>query len=429
MSFSAARSAPHLSVVATSRNDNHGGDLLKRMQLFVSCLAEQAERHELPVELIMVEWNPPPERPPLRQALRWPARSDFFVARIVTVPTEIHRSFDPQDTLPLFQMIAKNVGIRRARGKFILATNIDLIFPDALMKRLRDGLEGGILYRADRHDVLRTIPDADIGLESLLEFCRSNVIRKHDATGTFTWQNGEWTKTGGNDFRSYWIDSLGWIFRDRLLQFAIELSARWPKSAALERLKARIHERRLPSYQLSIIAALLGWALIGWYYQRNWRARWHQYGMQRKFLRLHTNGCGDFTLLDRDTWFRLRGYVEWPIFSWHLDSLFLLQADANAIPFRKLPEAQCCYHVDHGGGWTPEEQAALFERLATKGIRVISFEEFVRLYDEMESRGRAGREVVYNEPNWGLADIELAEESIGSEQSPHRDGAQIAATA
>jgi len=52
---------PFLSVVATSRNDNHGGDIDRRMQLCLAGLAAQANRHELPVELVLVEWNPPPD--------------------------------------------------------------------------------------------------------------------------------------------------------------------------------------------------------------------------------------------------------------------------------------------------------------------------------------------------------------------------------
>ncbi len=35
-------------------------------------------------------------------------------------------------------MIAKNVGIRRARGAFILCTNIDILFSDALFRLLAD---------------------------------------------------------------------------------------------------------------------------------------------------------------------------------------------------------------------------------------------------------------------------------------------------
>ncbi len=49
---------PYLSVVATARNDNHGGNMLRRMQIFVNGFLEQCRRHQLDAELILVEWNP-----------------------------------------------------------------------------------------------------------------------------------------------------------------------------------------------------------------------------------------------------------------------------------------------------------------------------------------------------------------------------------
>src|SRR6266508_1631698 len=93
---------PYLSLVVTARNDDHGGNLLGRMQAFVSGWIEQARRHQIPSELIVVEWNPPDGR------------------------------YDHAKALPLYQMIAKNVGIRRARGRFILATNIDILISSEL---------------------------------------------------------------------------------------------------------------------------------------------------------------------------------------------------------------------------------------------------------------------------------------------------------
>src|SRR3954452_6935982 len=150
---------PYLSVVATARNDNHGGDLLHRIQIFVNGLAAQAERHRVPLELVLVEWNPPLDRPSLKDALAWPAASPHFVARIVDVPAELHSTLDHADRLPLFQMIAKNVGIRRARGDFVLATNVDVLFSDALMEYIAaQNLDRGGFYRTDRYDVTRDIP-------------------------------------------------------------------------------------------------------------------------------------------------------------------------------------------------------------------------------------------------------------------------------
>ena len=108
---------PKVSVVAATRNDDHGGNQLARTQIFINGLAEQALRLRLPIELVLVEWNPPADRPPLSEAMSWP-RSEWFDPKIVVVPPEVHRTFAHADGLPLFQMIAKNVGIRRSSAPF-----------------------------------------------------------------------------------------------------------------------------------------------------------------------------------------------------------------------------------------------------------------------------------------------------------------------
>src|SRR5256885_12854277 len=102
---------PRLSIVATSRNDDHGVNLTARMQLFIDGLADQAARFRMPLELILVEWNPPADRAPLATTLRWPP-GEYFQPQVLTVPTEVHNSFPHSDALPLFQMIAKNAAVR-----------------------------------------------------------------------------------------------------------------------------------------------------------------------------------------------------------------------------------------------------------------------------------------------------------------------------
>src|SRR5579871_2270747 len=100
---------PYLSVVATARNDDHGGNLLRRMQIFVDAWINQAKRHQLPCELILVEWNPPEDRERLATALRWPSETGPCQVRIIEVPAEVHARYRYASVLPLYQMIAKNV--------------------------------------------------------------------------------------------------------------------------------------------------------------------------------------------------------------------------------------------------------------------------------------------------------------------------------
>jgi hypothetical protein len=177
--------APYLSVVVTARNDDHGGSLLRRMQVFVDAWINQAKRHNLPSELILVEWNPPAERERLATALRWPRATGPCQVRIIEVPAEIHSQYRNATALPLYQMIAKNVGIRRARGEFILATNIDIVFSDELMKFLAARrLEHGKMYRIDRTDVMSDVP-VDGTLDEQLAYCSSNLIRVFAREGAF----------------------------------------------------------------------------------------------------------------------------------------------------------------------------------------------------------------------------------------------------
>src|SRR5262249_11222365 len=79
--------------------------------------------------------------------------------------------------IPLHQMIAKNVGIRRARGKFVLATNLDIVFSTELMEFLAARqLDANAMYRMDRFDVDNHIPPG-ANLDELVGFCKTHIIR------------------------------------------------------------------------------------------------------------------------------------------------------------------------------------------------------------------------------------------------------------
>jgi hypothetical protein len=174
---------PYLSVVMTTRNDDHGGDPLKRLQAFLATFAAQCRRSGLDAEVVVVEWNPPADRPRVADVCRVPADAPFAV-RFIEVPGDVHRRLKYADVLPLFQMIAKNVGIRRARGRFILATNIDIILSNELVERLAaKDLRPGELYRVDRHDITADLP-IDATLAEQMEYCRTHQLRLHTAAGT-----------------------------------------------------------------------------------------------------------------------------------------------------------------------------------------------------------------------------------------------------
>lgn len=177
-------SQPYLSIIATSRNDDHGGSMLHRMQAFVEGLCGQSERFGWNAELILVEWNPPADRPPLAEAISWPKKRGKLDIRIVTVPSEEHKRLDHSDKMGLYQMIAKNVGARRALGEYLLFTNVDILFNDDLVRELcRETLAHGILYRIDRTDVRNEVPVGQ-GIEAMLSWARTHQLRQNRPAST-----------------------------------------------------------------------------------------------------------------------------------------------------------------------------------------------------------------------------------------------------
>jgi len=355
--------APYLSVVAASRNDNHGGGLRERMQHFVSGLAEQCDRFSVPAELILVEWNPPGDRPKLSEALSWPP-SSMCDYRIIEVPAAIHARMDHGGRLPLFQMIAKNVGIRRARASFILATNIDILFNDELFEVLaKRQLRENAMYRVDRYDAHPDVP-VDAGIEERLEWCAANVVRINYRSISVNVLTGH----------RHGIERVN----TRAMQFFT-----WVRRVMGESLISRAKKLVPPKLLLKVPPRI-----------------------ERTLL--HTNACGDFTLLHRKWWESVRGYAEWQMYSFHIDSLLCHAAFHAGAEEIVLTEGARIYHIEHKGGWSPDpsDDLALDARLQALGLPYLSDEELDRLIRKMYQERRP---LIFNDDDWGLIHDELPE--------------------
>jgi glycosyltransferase involved in cell wall biosynthesis len=121
---------PYLSIVVTSVDDSHGGDLLDRMQVFLTGTLEQCRRHRIPSELIVVEWRRPQKHAPLVETLRLPKETGPCAVRIIEVPSDMNR---PHPNA-LEHAVAKNVGIRRSRGRFVLTASTRAMLPEEVME-------------------------------------------------------------------------------------------------------------------------------------------------------------------------------------------------------------------------------------------------------------------------------------------------------
>ena len=545
--------APYLSVVVTARNDDHGGNLLGRMQVFVTGWVEQARRYQIPSELIIVEWNPLPDRPRLIDVLEWPANPGPCEVRFIEVPPELHARYPHGDALPLYQMIGKNVGIRRARGQFVLATNIDILFSDELAEYLAaQVLQRGRMYRIDRHDAMSDVPP-DVGVAEQLAYCGTHLIRVNRREGSFTVKpdgspalevRDAAPLDSGIVFGRGWYvperhvppDVFRWAgeFAELLLedppgpgrvlvldiepgpslggiqmQLEIEVPGQPPVRQILDR-RGLVKLRFATPYPKRLQLRTMDGGVracgdprpltfrlfhVDWERQHAaegsvqaleatlqpsprtiqppmlWHALMHLIGRLaeggplvpltvpvspglRRILKfyldcggltgmlchapssiriyratatsgssqpssatdpeqnapdfLHTNACGDFTLIAREHWFDLRGYPEMDLFSMNLDSLFCFAAHYGGAREEMLSDPMRIYHIEHGSGsgWTPEGQTKLFERIAAKGLSFIGNDEVLAMAAQMR---RWGAPMIFNHEDWGLAAFELRE--------------------
>ena len=370
-----SRTQPYLSVVATSRNDNHGGNALWRTQHFVSGLAAQALAHEVPIELILVDWNPPTDNLSLVDALEWPRENSYFTYRVIQVPTSYHQQFKFADKLPLFQYLAKNVGIQRAQGDYVLATNIDILFSDKLMKFIKEGLQPGYCYRVDRFDIDPNIPGG-LMFPEILKYADSHILRVNTLKGTLDYEQ----------FQASRLKQIGRCLY-KLLRIAIGYFLKnFNYYLTLPSLLKSSHKWRIGNLKKNLSSLVFSLK--------------QQLGSRNKIL--HTCACGDFTLFSKQDWENLKGYPEWALYSWHIDSIVIYQAFHNGIKMVNLDSSYRIYHIEHGqgSGWTPEGANMLFNRLDKSSIEYLDDDDLEELFFQQLSNKKNCKKTVYNQV-WG----------------------------
>ena len=143
----------YISFVVATRNDNHGGNMELKNQAFINDLSKKIKKHNLSAEIIVIEWNPTKNKKKLSKKIIKPKLNKNQNIRIITVPNKVHKKFKNSKKINFFQMIAKNVGVRKAMGEYILTTNIDIIFSDQIIEYFsKKKLNKNIIYRCDRYD-------------------------------------------------------------------------------------------------------------------------------------------------------------------------------------------------------------------------------------------------------------------------------------
>ena len=174
----------YISFVVAARNDNYGGDFFHRFQVFLNAFIKLREKYNLNAEVIIVDWNHVEGSNKISESLVLPEGVLPDNIRIITVPSDIHLQIPNSDRMPMFEYIAKNVGIQRAKGRFVLATNPDILFSEEIFAFLSSNqLSPECYYRANRFDVLYRIP-LNLPVERQLRLCYEHAFRVNSVEGT-----------------------------------------------------------------------------------------------------------------------------------------------------------------------------------------------------------------------------------------------------
>ena len=182
-------------------------------------------------------------------------------------------------------MIAKNVGAIRARGEYLLFTNIDILFSDKIFKQLNeiDTKDQKTFYRAVRYDV-----NLNYKSSNNFNFLKKNVVK-------INFDNK--TKIIGKSFLFY----LNLYIKRKI---RLLFNVKFYKFIFYCIVNSKIQE---------IIKIL-------------------------SITNIFSNACGDFQLINKKKFFQIGGYYEFQGYSWNLDTLLMWQAYFDGLKFKTLVE-------------------------------------------------------------------------------------------
>jgi len=287
---------PRLSLVVGGRNDNYGKTFAQRFQTFLRYMASLDDQLKSRIEIIVVEWNPPKDTPSLAVAMDWTGLSN---ARIFTVSSDIHAAIPNPGKMPMLEFFAKNAGVRRARGDWVISTNPDIILSPDLLKLTTSGkLNRRCFYRTDRYDFRPDEIFASPGSEIFVR-AHNAVFQVHTRPPFDPSEPISWPVEPGTDSNS------------------------WPQSR--------------PFFQDRIGR---GGDII------------ECCGQVGDFSGLHTQASGDFMMASRDAWSKVRGHWERTDTFTHLDGMLTAHLYGAGYTQKILLRPHMVLHMDH----TREEQ-------------------------------------------------------------------------
>lgn len=343
-----------LSVVLTGRNDNYGGYFNARLQNTIQWLHYWLTRYHISSEIILVNYNPIPTAEAIEQMIDIPPANEWVHTRMIEVPEQEHQKIQAADVrrpVPVIEFVAKNIGIRRAMGKYVVATNADVIFDAKIFEYIsKHHLDDNSFYRAARVDFRS---DEQIKFEQnpewFIKVIRQNVYR-------FFLQGGTFDDTSPMPL--------------------------WWKLAYLRTFNTI---RKMVYTFIYPFRNILKYLMIP-YTNELFTFKWF------------CNASGDFMLMSKAGWINGKGYPEDTWISTHTDSLHLVMTAVSGMKQKTLP--YLVYHQEHErrfdfGGYDADMEL-MYNRLLSEGKEMMAIKKSLN----------------NNTDNWGLNGVTLPEQII-----------------
>lgn len=333
----------HLSIILVGRNDNYGGDFKSRLESCILWTYNHLTRNEIASEIIFVNYNPLSDTDIL-EFIQWPYSNKFVNVRIITVLPEIHSKIIESYSVkpvPVLEYFAKNVGIRRAKGHYILSMNPDILIDEKIFNQLKK-LDSGNYYRVNRCDYHNHLMNRE-------------KIRLFDSLKNqinMVWYKGRKKQTESLTMFSY---CFLWLLRT--------IENHWKKNT--------VHFSKIISlFKMTV------------YY----------HNVEFKY---HCNASGDFMLMSRENWLKIKGYKENSNISLHTDSLFVIQAAMSGIKEKVFFHP--VYHKEHERRYDADKENN------EQRVKYIDYQR------EAQRMLKQKKPIIYNDDNWGLFNFDIPE--------------------
>jgi hypothetical protein len=185
-----------ISVVLIGKNDNYGGNLVHRFKHSLNILSESFD------EIIYVDWNSNGKS--LIEETIYSINNKQKIISYIVTKQDILKNNPEYQNYSIVEVIARNIGIRRATNDWILVTNIDVL----VGKLNLNDFEKNTLYTSARIDVPEEFHLKFNDSQKLFEEIRnnsSNFKQQPDAVidGKAVWDSGDiWSLVVGcGDFQ------------------------------------------------------------------------------------------------------------------------------------------------------------------------------------------------------------------------------------